>query len=238
MSTGSHSAPSTMCRVGAVASSCGSVCASSFAACPTASGRCLTPRLPDLVEPWARVSNRLLEELKALGLAASAQVNERLAPKLGMKVKAPTLLRYLRAIPPPAKTSVRVLGIDDFAMKRGDCYGTILVNIETRKPLNLLPDRTAEAVMPWLKSHQEIEVVSRDRASAYADAAKRALPHATQVADRYHLVHNLREHLQQFLDRKRTCLPEIEDSPLKAVSTEDRGLPSALETQTSVRTSH
>ena len=75
------------------------------------------------------MSNRLLEELKALGLSASAQVNERLAPKLGMHVKAPTLLRYLRAIPPPAKTSVRVLGIDDFAMKRGNSYGTILVNI-------------------------------------------------------------------------------------------------------------
>jgi transposase len=183
------------------------------------------------------VSNRLLEELKALGLAASAQVNERLAPRLGMKVKAPTLLRYLRAIPPPAKTSVRVVGIDDFAMKRGDGYGTILVNIETSKPLTLLPDRTAEAVLPWLRSQQEIEVVSRDRASSYADAAKRALPHATQVADRYHLVHNLREHLQQFLDRKRTWLPEIEDSPLKAVSTDDRGLASALETQTSVTTS-
>src|SRR5438270_4874180 len=155
------------------------------ATCPR---KVFAERLPDLVQPWARVSNRLLEELKALGLAASAQVNERLAPRLGMHVKAPTLLRYLRVIPPPAKTSVRVLGIDDFAMKRGNSYGTILVNIETSKPLTLLPDRTAEAVWPWLKSHQEIEVVSRDRASAYADAVKRALPHATQVADRYHLV--------------------------------------------------
>src|SRR6266568_3208544 len=72
---------------------------------------------------------------------------------------------------------------------------------------------------------------------AYADAVKRALPHATQVADRYHLIHNLREHVQRFLDRKRTCLPEIEDSPLKAVSTDDPGLASALETQTRVRTS-
>src|SRR5437764_720 len=205
---------------------------------PSCQRKVFAERLPDLVQPWARVSNRLLEELKALGLAASAEVNERLAPRLGMKVKAPTLLRYLRAIPPPAETSVRVVGIDDFAMKRGDCYGTILVNIQTSKPLTLLPDRTAEAVLPWLKSHPEIEVVSRDRASAYADAAKRALPHATQVADRYHLVHNLREHLQQFLDRKRTWLPEIEDSPLKAVSSDDRGLASALETQTSVRTSH
>ncbi len=204
---------------------------------PSCQRKVFAERLPDLVQPWARVSNRLLEELKALGRASSAEVNERLAPRLGMKVKAPTLLRYLRAIPPPPKTSVRVVGIDDFAMKRGDSYGTILVNIETRKPLTLLPDRTAEAVMPWLKSHPEIAVVSRDRASAYADAAKRALPHATQVADRYHLVHNLREHLQQFLDRKRTCLPEIEDSPLKAVSTDDPGLASALETQTRVRTS-
>ncbi len=75
------------------------------------------------------------------------------------------------------------------------------------KPLDLLPDRTAEAVMPWLASQPEIQVVSRDRASAYADAVSRILPHATQVADRYHL--------QQFLDRKRTCLPEVEDIPLK-----------------------
>src|SRR6266704_85222 len=100
-----------------------------FCRVPTCPRKVFAERLPDLVQPWARVSNRLLEELKALGLAASAEVNERLAPRLGMKVKAPTLLRYLRAIPPPAKASVRVLGIDDFAMKRGDCYGTILVNI-------------------------------------------------------------------------------------------------------------
>ncbi len=130
------------------------------ATCPR---KVFAERLPDLVQPWARVSNRLLEELKALGLSASAEVSERLAPRLGMQVKAPTLLRYLRTIPPPTDTSVRVLGIDDFAMRRGDRYGTILVNIETSKPLDLLPDRTAEAVLPWLSRHQEIEVVSRDR---------------------------------------------------------------------------
>jgi transposase len=143
-------------------------------------------RLADLVQPWARVSNRLLEELKALGLSASAEVNERLAPRLGMKVKASTLLRYLRTIPPPSDAPVHVLGLDDFAMRRGDCYGTILINLETHRPLDLLPDRTADAVLPWLKKHPEIEVVSRDRASSYADAVKRALPHAIQVAERYH----------------------------------------------------
>ena len=190
-------------------------------------------RLPDLVQPWARVSNRLLEELKAIGLAASAEVSERLAPRLGMKVKAPTLLRYLRTIKDPPKADVTVLGIDDFAMRRGDTYGTILINIETSKPLDLLPDRTAEAVMPWLASHPEIQVVSRDRASAFADAVSRVLPHATQVADRYHLIQNLRDHLQQFLDRKRTCLPEIEDIPLKAGSTDDQGLRDSLADQAS-----
>src|SRR6266852_1970973 len=185
-------------------------------------------RLPDLVQPWARVSNRLLEELKAIGLAASAEVSERLAPRLGMKVKAPTMLCYLHSISAPPEAPVRVLGIDDFAIRRGDSYGTILINLETGKPLDLLADRTAEAVLPWLERHQEIEVVSRDRASAYADAVKRALPHATQVADHYHLVQNLREHLQRFLERKRTCLPEGEDIPLKAVSPSDQGRGASL----------
>ncbi len=205
------------------------------ATCPR---KVFAERLPELVQPWARVSNRLLEELQAVGLSASAEVSERLAPRLGMQVKASTLLRYLRAIPPPSDAPVRVLGIDDFALRRADCYGTILVNLETGRPLDLLPDRTADAVLPWLKRHQEIDVVSRDRASAYADAVKRALPHATQIADRYHLVQNLREHLQRFLDRKRTCLPQIEDIPLQAVSTSDQGLGGSVNDQMDTVTSN
>src|SRR6266536_3096810 len=127
-------------------------------------------RLPDLVQPWARCSDRLLEALKAIGLSASAEVSERLTPRLAMPVKASTLL----------------------------------------------PDRTTEAVSPWLASHPEIQVVSRDRANGFAEAISQALPHATQVADRYHLIQNLRDHLQQFLDRKRTCLPLVEDTPVDA----------------------
>ncbi len=207
-----------------------------FCRTPTCERKVFAERLPELVQPWARVSNRLQEELKAIGLAASAEVSERLAPRLGMQVKAPTLLCYLRSIAPPPDAPVRVLGIDDFAIRRGDSYGTILVNLETGKPLDLLADRTAEAVLPWLKRHQEIEVVSRDRASAYADAVKRALPHATQVADHYHLVQNLREHLQRFLDRKRPSLPEVEDIPLTAMSPSDQGRGESLNDHMGIET--
>jgi transposase len=106
--------------------------------------------------------------------------------------------------------------MDDFALRRADSYGTILVNLQTRRPLDLLPDRTAEAVKPWLASHPEIQLVSRDRASAFADAVSQVLPHATQVADRYHLVQNLREHLQRLLDHKRSSLPFVEDTAVKS----------------------
>ncbi len=187
-----------------------------FCRLPTCPRKVFAERLPEFVRPWARVSNRLLEELKAIGLSASAEVSERLAPRLGMKVKAPTLLRYLRTITDAPVTEVTKVGIDDFALKRADSYGTILINLESRRPLDLLPDRTAEAVKPWLRAHPEIQVVSRDRASAFADAVNQVLPHATQIADRYHLVHNLREHLQRLLDHKRSCLPLVEDTPLKS----------------------
>ena len=126
---------------------------------------------------------------------------------------------------------MHAVGIDDFALRRGYCYGTILINLETHRPLDLLLDRTGDAVLPWLKNHPEIEVVSRDRAGSYADAVKRALPDAIQVADRYHLVQNLREHVQRVLDRKRTCLPLVEDTPLPALktgTTDSLGIPCDL----------
>jgi len=173
-----------------------------------------TERLPDLVQPWARVTNRLLAALQALGLATSAQVSERLAPRLGMKVAAPTLLRCVRTIPDPPTAAVQMVGIDDWSLRRSQSYGTILVDLQSHRPIELLADRTAAAVLPWLKAHPDIDVVSRDRASAYADAAHKALPDAIQVADRFHVLKNLREHLQRFLERKRASLPFVEDTPL------------------------
>ena len=120
-----------------------------------------TERLPDLVQSYARVTNRLREALVALGLATSAEVSERVAPSLGMMVSAPTLLRRLRAVSCPPPTTVRILGVDDWAWKKGQLYGTLLVNLELDKPIELLPDRKEATLEAWLRLHPEIEVISR-----------------------------------------------------------------------------
>src|SRR5947209_17689970 len=140
---------------------------------PTCPRQIFTERLPDLVQSYARMTNRLRDALIALGLATSAEVCTRLAPKLGLQVSAPSLLRSLRTVSCASPTSVRVLGIDDWSWKKGQIYGTLLVDLERRKPIELLADRREETVKAWLLTHPEIEVISRDRGGAYAAAAKK-----------------------------------------------------------------
>jgi len=170
-----------------------------------------TERHTDLVRYYARMTNRLSEALQTLGFATCGELGERLAPKLGMSVSGPTLLRRMRtrACPPPS--SVRILGIDDWCWKKGTTYGTILVDLELRKTIEILPDRTAETAEAWLSTHPEIEVVSRDRGGNYAVAARKGAPQAQQVADKFHLLKNLREEIKDFLARKQKWLPEAEE---------------------------
>ena len=175
-----------------------------------------TERLPELLQPSARMTNRLRAALQALGLATGGEVSARLAPKLGMQATPTTFLRCLRVVvssPPP---KVRVLGLDDWAYKRGNTYGTILVDLERHQVIDLLPDRSGDSVKAWLQGHPEIEVISRDRASSYADAARQGAPQATQVADRFHLSKNVREKLKDLLDRKRTYLPFVEERTVQS----------------------
>ena len=187
-----------------------------FCRTPSCPRQIFTERLPDLVQPSARMTNRLRSALQALGLATGGEGGAGLAPKLGMRAAPTTLLRYLRESSSPSVTQVRVLGLDDWAYKRGDTYGTILVDLERHRVIDLLPDRTSETVKVWLQGHPEIEVISRDRASSYADAARQGAPQATQVADRFHLTKNVREKLKDLLDRKRTCLPYVEESTVQS----------------------
>lgn len=183
-----------------------------------------TERLPDLVQSYARMTNRLSEVLQTLGFATCGEVGERLAPTLGMRVSGPTLLRRMRIRACPAPASVRILGIDDWCWKKGMTYGTILVDVELRKPIELLPDRTAETAEAWLRTHPEVEIVSRDRGGDYAAAARKGAPQAQQIADRFHLVKNVRERLKELMDRKQSCLPEVEEHTADAIPAKAQGV--------------
>jgi transposase/transposase IS204/IS1001/IS1096/IS1165 family protein len=194
---------------------------------PTCPRQIFTERLPDLVQAYARITNRLRDALIALGLATSAQVCTRLAPKLGLQVSAPTLLRVLRTVSCASPASVRILGIDDWSWKKGQIYGTLLVDLERSKPIELLADRKEETVKAWLLTHPEIEVMSRDRGGEYAAAAKKGAPQAQQIADKFHLLLNLREKLKELMARKQKLLPHVEVITSKASADKMRGGPSA-----------
>ncbi len=111
------------------------------------------------------MTKRLRAALQALGLATGGEGGAWLAPKLGMRGAPTTLLRYLREVSTPSVTQVRVVGLDDWAYKRGDTYGTILVDLERHRVVDLLPDRSGDSVKVWLQRHPEIDVISRDRES-------------------------------------------------------------------------
>jgi transposase len=180
-----------------------------------ANGRCLrrifTERLPGVVAPWARRTERLLHWLAHIAVALGGAAGAQLSRGLGVVVSRRTLLRVLRRLPVPLLATPTVLGVDDFAMRKRQTYGTVLIDLERRQAVALLPDRTAETLAQWLREHPGVEVIARDRSKAYADGAHQGASEATQVADRFHLLQNLREALDQVFTTHGKALDAVND---------------------------
>ncbi len=166
---------------------------------PDCARKVFSERLSPFVEPWAQVTTRLFEAVQSVGLATSGELGTRLADRIGMHTSPTTSLRRIMALASHASPQVSLLGIDDWSLRRGRTFGTILVDLMSHTILDLLPDRTAEAAAAWMRKHPEIEVVSRDRGGDSASAAAAGAPHATPWADRFQRIKNLREALEGVL---------------------------------------
>lgn len=180
-----------------------------FCVRPECSRTIFTERLPSTVVRYGRRTCRLSRAYSVLAMALGGEAGARLAIELGIKTSGDSLLRQLRRNARSLSiTSPRVLGIDDWAWRKGHRYGTILCDLERGAVVDLLPDRDSESVQNWLRAHPGAEVISRDRASSYAEAARKAAPKAVQVADRWHLLRNLSEAMLQVLQPKHGLLTQ------------------------------
>src|ERR1700676_1823427 len=169
-----------------------------------------TERLPGLVCSYGRMTPRLIALVQSLGLGAGGQMGTRQAERTGIATTPSTLLRHLMQLPTPVTRTVRVLGVDDFAWKKRFTYGTIVVDLERRTIIDVLPDRESATVEAWLLKHPEIDIVSRDRGKEFAKAATLGAPQARQVVDRFHVVKNLSEVLREILGHCRAEIRQAE----------------------------
>jgi transposase len=168
---------------------------------PECCKRTFTERLPQLVASYAHKTFRLSLALQQAGCFLSGEAGARLLEKLRMETSGDTLLRLLRSRQLTSFPTPRILGVDDWAKRKGRTYGTILVDLERHQVVDLLPDRTADTLAYWLRTHPGVAVIARDRSTEYARGASEGAPDAVQVADRWHLLLNARQMLERYLSR-------------------------------------
>jgi transposase len=168
--------------------------------------RIFTERFTHHIQPYARWLLTCQRQLRQLGLIAGGQYGSLIGRLFGLLVSGSTLLRRAHRCSLPTTITPRVLGVDDWAFRKGKTYGTILVDLEKRQVIDLLPNRETDTLKVWLNEHPGVDVISRDRASTYALAATQAAPQAVQVADRWHLLKNLGDSIQRLLEANRSYM--------------------------------
>lgn len=159
-------------------------------------------RFPGFLKPYSRSTERASQVRKLVSTKVCAKTTEGLLNALGIGISDTTVNRLLRKLPDPDLPKAHIIGVDDWAKRKGQRYGTIIVDLEHGGIIDLLPDRERDTFSNWLEKHPEIELVSRDRARNYADAITKAAPNAIQVADRWHLLKNLSDTVYETLQQE------------------------------------
>jgi transposase len=144
-----------------------------------------------------------------LAFAVGGEAGARLSERLDMATSPATLIRMMRHAAPPVHPTPRVLGVDDWTKRKGANYGTILVDFETHRVVDLLPDRDAATFQAWLEARPGVEIISRDRGEPYATGGKAGAPNALHIADRWHLIHNWAEVVERVMRRHQTPLRQV-----------------------------